>query len=79
MVDLLVDISSRLFTNEQVVDQLRADKIAEEERSQSLSLRRTTPCTSRGRTRRRQMTGPWHPDDGAVINISDTVWVKVAN
>ena len=74
-----MDISFRLSTNDQVVDQLRADKVAEERRPQSPSLTCATPGTSSERTRRRQMTGPRHADIKAVTNISDAVRVKLAS
>ena len=51
-MDLLVDIRSRLSINEQIIDHLRAEKMAEgEKKLQSPSLTCATPGMSRGRTR----------------------------
>ena len=72
-----MDISSRLSTNEQIVDQLR-DKVAEvARRPQTLSLTYATLGTSIGHTRR-LMTGPRHADHEAIAGISDKVRVKVS-
>ena len=76
----LVDISSTLSANEQLIDHLRDGKASEEaRRTQSSSIPHAIPGTSRGRTRRRQMAEPWHPDPEVVADISNAVQEKVAS
>ena len=71
-MDLLVVMNARLATNRHLVDDLRAEKMAEEEsRLQSLSLTRATPGMSRDCTGRRVMIGPRHTDHEPIANITD--------
>ena len=68
----LVDISSTLSANDQVVDQLKANKASEEaRRPQSPSLSHAIAGTSRGITRRRQMADPQQADPEVLADISD--------
>ena len=78
VMDLLVDISSRLSTNGQFVDVLMAKKLADEEgKLLRRSLTCAAPSVSSGHTRRSMMTGSGHANHEAISDISDKVQTKV--
>ena len=79
-MNLLVDMNTKLATNEQFLADLRATKAAEDEsRLQSLFLTHANPSTNRGTTRRGKMTGPGPADHEAIPDIADEVHVMVAS
>lgn len=66
-------------TNEQFVEDLRAENRAEEESGlQSPFLTSANPSTSIGATRRGVMTRPRHSYHRAILDVADEIWVRVA-
>ena len=80
IMNLLVDMNTRLATNKQLLDDQRAQKAAEEEsRLQSPYLTHANSGTSRGTTRSGVMTGAKHADHEAIPEIADEVPMRVAS
>ena len=73
MMSLLVDINSRLYTNEQHVEN------GEKSHTTSPSPAPANPSTSRGAVRRGVMSGTWHADNEAFLEIADEVRARVAS
>ena len=81
VLDMLVDICSRLSATKHFVDEVRADKAAEAtHRNKSSSCTCQTTKTSRAHTRRWQTPNkPQQPAAASVADISDAVRAQVAN